>query len=81
MPSMPTTKVTRGYQVTIPEEVRSKAGIRIGDMLIVDYDEKTGTIRIRRPARGRSTAKLGRRISVEEIEESIERGLGDCLRS
>jgi len=28
-------KVTRKYQVTIPESVRSKLGVRIGDKLIV----------------------------------------------
>jgi AbrB family looped-hinge helix DNA binding protein len=28
-------KVTRKYQVTIPEDVRSKLGVRIGDKLVV----------------------------------------------
>jgi AbrB family looped-hinge helix DNA binding protein len=30
-----TVKVTRKYQVTIPESVRSKLGVKIGDTLIV----------------------------------------------
>ncbi len=33
-------KVTRKYQVTIPESVRSKLGVRIGDKLIVKSENK-----------------------------------------
>jgi len=32
---MAKVKVTRKYQVTIPEEVRNKIGVRIGDELLV----------------------------------------------
>lgn len=78
---MPTTKVTRGYQVTIPEEVRSKTNIKVGDRLIVEYNDATNTISIRVPARERKTMRLGRDITIEEIEESIEKGLNDCLQS
>jgi AbrB family looped-hinge helix DNA binding protein len=33
-------KVTRKYQVTIPESVRSKLGVKIGDKLIVKSENK-----------------------------------------
>ncbi len=33
-------KVTRKYQVTIPESVRSKLGVKIGDRLIVKSENK-----------------------------------------
>lgn len=33
-------KVTRKYQVTIPENVRSKLGLKIGDRLIVKSENK-----------------------------------------
>jgi antitoxin PrlF len=33
-------KVTRKYQVTIPESVRSELGIKIGDKLIVKSENK-----------------------------------------
>ena len=33
-------KVTRKYQVTIPESVRSKVGVKIGDKLIVKSENK-----------------------------------------
>jgi AbrB family looped-hinge helix DNA binding protein len=32
-------KVTRKYQVTIPESVRSKLGVKIGDTLIVKSED------------------------------------------
>jgi AbrB family looped-hinge helix DNA binding protein len=33
-------KVTRKYQVTIPESVRSKLGVKIGDKLTVKFKNK-----------------------------------------
>jgi antitoxin PrlF len=33
-------KVTRKYQVTIPESIRSKLGVKIGDKLIVKSENK-----------------------------------------
>jgi antitoxin PrlF len=33
-------KVTRKYQVTIPESVRSKLGVKIGDKLVVKSENK-----------------------------------------
>jgi AbrB family looped-hinge helix DNA binding protein len=33
-------KVTRKYQVTIPQSVRSKLGVKIGDKLIVKSENK-----------------------------------------
>lgn len=78
---MPTIKITRNFQVTIPAEVRSRAGIRIGDRVIVEYDERAHSVKIRLPSRERKTARLGRRLSAEEIDRAIGRGLSECLRS
>jgi AbrB family looped-hinge helix DNA binding protein len=33
-------KVTRKYQVTIPEKVRSELGVKIGDKLVVKSEKK-----------------------------------------
>jgi len=33
-------KVTRKYQVTIPKEVRERAGVRVGDELLVSGTER-----------------------------------------
>jgi AbrB family looped-hinge helix DNA binding protein len=35
---MPVIKVTRNYQITLPEEIRRKKGIREGDRVIARLD-------------------------------------------
>ncbi|HVC26522.1 MAG TPA: AbrB/MazE/SpoVT family DNA-binding domain-containing protein [Nitrososphaerales archaeon] len=71
-------KVNSNYQVTIPKEVREKAKISKGDTVMVEYDEEEAVVRARPPMRGRrSTFRLGARLTVKEIEESIERGQTD----
>jgi AbrB family looped-hinge helix DNA binding protein len=78
---MPTTKVTRNYQVTIPADVRNKAAIGRGDILVVDYDEGTGVIRLLPPRKGaRKVARLGRRIGLKDIELAIAEGMRESLR-
>jgi AbrB family looped-hinge helix DNA binding protein len=72
---MPISKVNRNYQVTIPKEVRTKAGIEKGDSVLVEYDAEGGMVMVKPPVRGkRKTWKLGARLTVEQIEEGIERG-------
>ena len=81
MPIMPTTKVTRNYQVTIPAEVRSKASVDRGDVLQIEYDESSGTIRLLPPRRGaRRVVRLGRRIGLKDIEAAIAAGMRESLR-
>lgn len=78
---MPTTKVTRNYQVTIPAEVRNRAAVDRGDILQIEYDESTGTIRLRPPRKGaRKTVRLGRKIGVKDIEAAIAAGMRESLR-
>ncbi len=73
-------KVTRNYQVTIPVSVRIKAGIKEGDRVRIEYDEVEGVIKIKLLKRKRTTIRLGRRISVEEIEEAVEGALDEITR-
>ncbi len=81
MPIMPTTKVTRNFQVTIPADVRSRAAVEKGDILLVDYDEGSGTIRLMPPRRGpRQVARLGRRIGLNDIDDAIAEGMRESLR-
>jgi len=75
---MPLTKVTRNYQITIPAEIRKALGIREGEMLEVKLED--GRIIIERPKKERKTLKLGKKISPEEIEKSIEEGMKECLQ-
>jgi AbrB family looped-hinge helix DNA binding protein len=79
---MATTKVTRNYQVTIPSEIRKRVEVKAGDTLLIEYAEEEDAIRLRLPHRGpRKTRRLGRRLTPEDIETSIEEGMRDCLRS
>jgi len=72
---MPVSKVNSNYQVTIPKEVREKAKISKGDSVLVEYDEEEAVVRVKAPMRGRrKTFRLGARLNVKEIEESVERG-------
>ncbi len=74
-------KVTRNYQVTIPAGVRERAGIREGDLVEVSYDEREGIVKIAPVRRKRLTIRLGRSISVEEIERGVEEALDAAASS
>lgn len=71
-------KVTRNYQVTIPAPVRSRANIREGDLVKMLYDETEGVIKIVPLRRRRATIRVGRRVSVEEIERAVEEALDEA---
>jgi len=70
-------KVTRNFQVTIPASVRCRVGIREGDFVRVFYDEREGVIKIVPWRRKRTTIRVGRRISVEELEKAVEEMLDE----
>jgi len=73
-----TVKVTRNYQVTIPSRVRSKADIKVGSIVKVVYDAHENVIKIIPLKRMRTTVRLGRKVTVEEIEEAAERLLDEA---
>ncbi|NPA48068.1 MAG: AbrB/MazE/SpoVT family DNA-binding domain-containing protein [Thermococci archaeon] len=75
---MPTTKVTRNYQITIPAEVRRALGIREGELLKVEIED--GRIVIERVETFRKTMKLGEDLTPHEIDRYIEEGIRECLR-
>jgi len=68
-------KVTRNYQVTIPASIRNRLGVHEGDILefYVEEDE----IIIKKVSTVRPRIKLGRKLTIEEIERDIERGLNE----
>ncbi len=75
---MPASKVTSNYQVTIPKDVREKAKISKGDSVMVEYDEEEAVVKVRPPMRGkRKTLRLGKTLSLGDIEEAIGRGQGE----
>ncbi|MGC8932931.1 MAG: AbrB/MazE/SpoVT family DNA-binding domain-containing protein [Candidatus Methanodesulfokora sp.] len=70
-------KVTRGFQVTLPKEVREALSIQIGDYLSV-YVEGSRII-MEKVIKRRKTLKSGRMLSPDEIDALIERGLREAL--
>ena len=72
---MERVKVTRNYQVTIPASIRNRLGIHEGDIL--EFHIEDDKIIIKKVSSVRPRIRLGRRLSVEEIERDIERGLNE----
>uniref|UniRef100_A0A7J3X6E7 AbrB/MazE/SpoVT family DNA-binding domain-containing protein n=1 Tax=Thermofilum pendens TaxID=2269 RepID=A0A7J3X6E7_THEPE len=71
-------KVTRNFQITIPAEVRSKLGIKEGDYVEVELDEREGVILVKPYRRKWTTLRLGRKLTPEEIEEVIREALNEA---
>ncbi|MFP3260876.1 MAG: AbrB/MazE/SpoVT family DNA-binding domain-containing protein [Sulfolobus sp.] len=72
---MERVKVTRNYQVTIPASIRNKLGIHEGDIL--EFYVEEDRIVIKKVSTVRPRIKLGRKLTIEEIERDIERGLNE----
>ena len=75
---MPVTKVTRNYQITIPAEIRKALRIKEGELLEVEL--KGGRIVIKKLKKERKTLRLGKKMTPEEIEKSIEEGMKGCMQ-
>ncbi len=65
-------KVTRNYQVTIPASIRARIGIKEGDYVKMVYDEREGIVKLIPVRRRRLTIRLGRKVTVEEVEALTE---------
>ena len=65
-------KVTRNYQITIPSEIRKRLNIKEGEYLRVEVEGDK--IVLTKASRKWKTVKLGKKLTLDEIEESIERG-------
>jgi len=68
-------KVTRNSQLTIPAEIRKALGIREGDFVEVLLEGDRAVIMPLR--RRRITFRAGFRFTVEELEEEVEKALGE----
>jgi AbrB family looped-hinge helix DNA binding protein len=75
---MPIPKVTRNYQITLPTEVRRALDIREGEYPKVEI-ERDGII-LRKLEKKRKRIKLGKRITIDEIEKEIEEGFRESMQ-
>ena len=66
-------KVTRNYRITIPKGVREGLGIRVSDLLSVDVEGDR--IILRKVVQEIPTIKLGRELTIDDIDRLIEDGL------
>ena len=72
-------KINKRNQITIPKEIRYKAGIEKGDRISVEYDQRKNTIKlIPTKRRNRRNWKFGSKLTVKLIEEAIEVGKAKC---
>ena len=72
---MTATKVTRNYQITIPKGIREKLGINVGDILT--FDIEGSKIVLRKEKLELPVLKGGKGLTVERIEESVKKGMGE----
>ena len=73
-------KVTRNFQVTIPLEIREKLGVKEGDMIVFTFNEESGKVYMTKVVERRLRLRANRKLTPEEIERIIERGLGECMK-
>jgi len=71
-------KVTRNYQVTIPASIRERLGIKIGDLLSVEVDGDR--IILRKVVQEIPMIRLGRELTINDIDRLIEEGLIENVR-
>jgi len=71
-------KVTRNFQVTIPSRIREALSIKEGDLIkFVLENDRLLLFPVRKK---RLTYKAGFKISVEEIEKTVEELLDEATR-
>ncbi|NON61254.1 AbrB/MazE/SpoVT family DNA-binding domain-containing protein [Acidianus sp. DSM 29099] len=75
---MDRVKVTRNYQVTIPSWVRERLSIKESDVLEVEL--RGDEIIFKKPKAERPRLKLGRKLTLEDIERAIESGFNESDR-
>ena len=75
---MERVRVTGDYQVTIPAAIRERLGIEEGDVLEVYL--RGDEIVLKKVKTSRPRIRLGRELTLEEIERAIEVGEGAGTR-
>lgn len=67
-------KVTRNYQVTIPASARNKLGVKVGDILLADYQEDKITLEKKASDISKLHIKLKKKIDWRDVEKSVRGG-------
>jgi len=64
-------KVMRNYQITIPSTIRAKLNIRVGDKLLVYFENNKIIIEKKRGNIASLNLRLGRKFTDEDINKII----------
>jgi len=66
------TKILKNHEITIPQDIRNLLKIKEGDFLDISIEGEK--IVLKKAETEWKTITLGKKLSIEEIEESIDRG-------
>jgi len=64
-------KVTRNYQVTIPASARKSLGIRVGDILLVDYEDNRIIFQKKTSDITKLRIRLNKKIDWKDVEGTV----------
>jgi antitoxin PrlF len=64
-------KVTRNYQVTLPASARSKMGVKVGDVLVADYEENKIVFQKKSSDITKLRIRLNRKIDWHDVEKTV----------
>lgn len=68
---MEEVKVMRNYEITIPSTIRAKLNIRVGDKLLVYFENNKIIIEKKRGNIASLNLRLGRKFTDEDINKII----------
>ncbi|MCG3109155.1 hypothetical protein L3N51_01445 [Metallosphaera sp. J1] len=64
-------KVTRNYQITIPQEIRTKLDINVGDKLILRIEGDRIVVEKKRGNIASLNVSIGKRITDEDVNRAV----------
>ncbi len=71
-------RVTRNYQVTLPAAARAKLGVKIGDVLVADFQDRKIVFEKKSSDITKLRIKLKQKIDWRDVEKTV-REAGDKL--
>jgi antitoxin PrlF len=64
-------KVTRNYQVTIPASARVKMGVKVGDILVADFQDSKIVLEKKSSDITKLRIRLNKKIDWRDVEKSV----------
>jgi len=71
-------KVTRNYQVTIPAWARAKMGVKVGDILVADFQNSKIILEKKSSDITKLRIRLNKKVDWRDVEKSV-RDAGEKL--